>query len=333
MKKKLRKEVMEMWQTTKKQIESLKQYEPSYDNKPQDFREFWEEEKQYILQQDVNASVEWIDFPSKTVDVGEIMFTSWDGTPLKGIIIKPKHTMESDILWSFHGLTGSRGLPTDFFKWTTLGLTVISFDVRGQGDSPDYAKYLNGARTQAWILKGILDPKEHYYTNIYRDMILQAKWIQEQSYIQPKKIGVIGSSQGGAISTVAAGLMSEMIDFAMIDCPFMTYIEKSVTAASTGSYANIKDYCKINVPQVEDTFFILETLSYVDTVYFGEFITCPVIMSIGLLDTTTPSIGVYALYHSLQANVKTIDAYPRFEHEIVPFHELKKFEFVYEQIK
>lgn len=322
-----------MWQSTRETIQMLEKYAPSYKNKPDNFHLFWENEKHTVSQKEASATIDWIDFPSETVDVGEIVFTSWDNTPLKGIIVKPKNKKESDILWAFHGLTGSRGLPTDFLKWTTLGLTVISFDVRGQGDSPDYATYSNGARTQAWILKGILDPKEHYYTNIYKDIILQAKWLEEQSIIRPNKIGVIGSSQGGAIAAVTSGLMHEMIDFALIDCPFMTYIEKSVSVATTGSYANIKDYCKVNIPKVEDTDFILETLSYVDTIYFGEYIKCPVLMCTGLMDTTTPPIGAYALYHSLHTTEKSIDVYPRYAHEIVPFHEIKKFKFVYEQIK
>lgn len=321
-----------MWSHTRKQIDTLLNDKPSIENKPVDFDLFWQREKQTIQSLQVEAKVEWIDFPTKTVDVGEITFTSWDGTPLEGLIIRPKGVIESDILWSFHGLTGSKGLPTDFFKWTTLGLTVVSFDVRGQGNSPDYATYSNGARTQAWIMKGIRHANEHYYTNVYRDMLLQGKWLQEQAIVQPKKIGVIGSSQGGAIAAAAAGMLNDMVDFAMIDCPFMTSIEESVTKATAGSYANIKDYCKLNAPEIDDTDFILSTLSYVDTLYFGSAITCPVLMCTGLLDPVTPPASAFALYHEIASSYKHIDPYPQYEHETVPFHELKKMQFVYDQL-
>lgn len=321
-----------MWSQTREKIAALETMQPSLANKPVDFDHFWELEKKTMQSLPTEAKIEWIDFPSYTVEVGEIEFISWDGSPLSGIIVRPKGVKESDILWSFHGLTGSKGLPTDFFKWTTLGLTVISFDVRGQGDSPDYANYSNGARVQAWVLKGIRDAREHYYTNIYRDMILQAKWIQEQTDVIAKRVGVIGSSQGGAIAAATAGLLPDVIDFAMIDCPFMTYIEASVSTATAGSYAALKDYCKLNAPTIDETNQLLETLSYIDTVYFGSSITCPVLMCTGLIDPTTPPIGAYALFHEIASQDKHIDVYPRFEHEIVPFHELKKFQFVADQL-
>lgn len=320
-----------MWRTTEKNIKELFSVNPDLSGKPADFDDFWETKKQKVLAYEPSVKVKWIKFPVPAVEVGEIELISWDGTPLKGFIIKPKGVTKSSILCSFHGLTGHKGFPTDFLKWTTLGLTVVSFDVRGQGGSADYGKYINGSRVQGWILKGILEPNEYYYTNIYQDIMVQLNWIQNQSIVEPDRIGVIGSSQGGALSIAVTALMKEVVDFTLADCPFMTYVETAIDKAAGGSYAIIQEYFKLNDPQFEQAETIFRTLSYVDTIYFAEKITSPVIMSIGLMDTTTPAISAFSFYNALSSTDKQLDVYPRFEHEIVPFHEIKKFEFIKRQ--
>lgn len=319
-----------MWNATEEKLKKLYAYKPNITNKPVDFASFWDRKKEKVSEPEVK--VNWTNFPVSTVEVGELELISWDGTPLKGYIVKPKAIKSGPILTVFHGLRGNRGFPTDFLKWTTLGLTVISFDVRSQGDSPDYATYSNGSRVQGVVLRGILDPEEYYYTNIYQDVMAQLKWITAQTIVKPTKIGVIGSSQGGTLALAAAGLMKEVVDFALVDCPFMTYVETAITKATAGSYTHIQDYFKLNDPQMEQAEQIAQTLAYVDTIHFAEEITCPVLMSTGLLDTTTPAITAFALLNSLKTTDKHMDAYPRYAHEIVPFHEIKKFEFIQKQL-
>lgn len=317
-----------MFKSIEKQLEDLQKLQPDLSEKPDDFEQFWQEKKQRISEHEPEVTINWIDFPIPTIEVGEITLISWDGTPINGLIVKPKEVKQGPVICSYHGLTGDKGLPVDFLKWTCLGLTAISFDVRGQGTTPDYATYTNGARSQAWILKGILDPKEHYYTNIYQDIMTQLNWVKNQIIVTPTKIGVAGSSQGGAQSAAAAGLMNDIVDFALIDCPFMTYVGPSMQQATDGSYLAVKDYFKLNDAAFEDAHLVEKTLSYVDALYFANKITCPVLMATGLLDGVTPPISAYALHNSIASKDKQIDGYPRHMHEVVPDHEIKKLEFV-----
>lgn len=321
-----------MWKTTKKQLEELEQLEPDVTNKPEDFTAFWQKKKARVLQYEPEVTINWIDYPVPTIDVGEITLISWDSTPIHGLIVKPKGVAQGPVICSYHGLTGHKGFPVDYLKWTNLGVTAIAFDVRGQGTTPDYARYTNGARSQAWVLKGILDPEEHYYTNIYQDIMAQLNWVANQSVVKPTKIGVAGSSQGGAQSAAAAGLMPELIDFALIDCPFMTYVGPTMQKATDGSYLAVKDYFKLSDAAFEEAHLIESTFSYVDTLYFADKITCPVIMATGLLDGVTPPIAAYALHNCIASKEKQIDAYPRHMHEVVPDHEIKKLMFISKQI-
>lgn len=317
-----------MFKSIEKQLEDLQNLQADLSEKPDDFEQFWQEKKQQIAKYQPKVTINWVDYPIPTIQVGEITLVSWDDTPINGLIVKPIELKEGPIICSYHGLTGHKGFPVDYLKWTSLGLTVISFDVRGQGTSPDYATYTNGARSQAWILKGILDPEEHYYTNIYQDIMTQMNWVMNQSIVIPTKIGVVGSSQGGAQSAAAAGLMNEVVDFALIDCPFMTYVGQAMQQATDGSYLAVKDYFKLNDAAFEDAHLIERTFSYVDTINFADKIICPVLMATGLLDGVTPPISAYALHNTIASKDKQIDCYPRHLHEVVPDHEIKKLEFV-----
>ncbi|MFD2044541.1 acetylxylan esterase [Ornithinibacillus salinisoli] len=314
-------------------LDELRKYHPELANKPVDFQDFWDMEKEMIRKFTPEVVVSWRDYAVPSVEVADLTFTSWDDTPLRGLFIKPKGVTECPVIFFFHGYTGSRGLAVDFLKWTTLGVAVISFDVRGQGDSPDYGKYSNGSRIVGWMLNGIHDPKNYYYTNVYRDMLLQLNWIRSSEFpVQPTKLGVMGGSQGGGLALVAAGL-DENMDFVASDWPFISHFERALEVALSGPYMEIVNYFKWNDPQYETYEDVMRTLGYIDSVHFCDAITCPTLMGTGLEDAITPPSTVFAAYNHLATTKKEMEVYPQFTHEQNLFHEEKIIAFIAKQME
>lgn len=312
--------------------ETFRDYKPTLKYKPADFDDFWARQKAEMHKIDPVVTVTWIDYPVPSVDVAEIKFTSWDGTVIHGILVKPKAVETCPVMMSIHGYTGSCGLPIDYLKWTALGVAVYAFDVRGQGNSADHAIYQNGSRIPGWMLHGILNPEDYYYTNVYRDSILQLNWIKSSAApIKHTKLGVVGSSQGGGIALSVAGISGE-VDFVISDYPFIAHFERALAIASSGPYREIVNYFKMHDPQYKKYNRILETLGYIDAVHFCELITCPILMQIGLKDTVTPPLTVFAAFNHLGSKNKEIEVYPDYEHEINMNHEEKKLAFIVENI-
>lgn len=314
-------------------LEELKKYRPDLTNKPADFDEFWRQEKEKMETVHPKVAVEWRKPVVPNLEVADLEFTSWDETPIKGILVKPEGAERGPVIFHFHGYTGRRGLMVDYLKWTSLGVTVVAFDVRGQGDSPDFARYPHASQVPGWMLHGILHKENYYYTNVYRDILLQLKWLRSgEAPVVPEKLGFAGGSQGGALALAAAALDGKP-DFAMADYPFLAHFDRALNIALSGPYLEIVDYFKWNDPEYRNYDRILNTLGYIDCVHFCNSIECPTIMAIGLEDAVTPPSTVFAAYNHINSSDKSIHVYPQFTHEVNPFHEEKKLRFIVEQIE
>lgn len=309
-------------------LSKLKEYKPKHMYKPSNFQVFWDDQKKKINGLKPNVAITWEDYVIPTMEVANLLFESWDGTPLKGWGIRPKGIEQCPVMLSIHGYTGSRGLPLDYLKWISMGIAVYAFDVRAQGSSPDYAIYSNGARSLGWMLNGIHEPENYYYTNVYKDLLLQLEWINSsESLVEPTKIGVLGSSQGGGLALALAGL-DQRIELVVSDYPFLANFERAIEISLAGPYMELVHYFKYTDPQYETYSSIMNTLGYIDCVHFCDTIHCPTLMSIGLEDSVTPPSTVFAAYNHLQTKDKEIEVYPQYAHEVNPFHEEKKLAFV-----
>lgn len=309
-------------------LEELNVYRPPLTNKPDDFSAFWKKQVESIEQLTPNVEVQFKEYPVPSVEVANLTFESWDGTRLKGLFVKPRGVEACPVILSFHGYTGTHGSPIDYLKWTSMGIAVYAFDVRGQGVSPDFAKYDNGTRLPGWMLHGLLQPESYYYTNVYKDLLMQFNWIVSgEALVKHTKIALAGSSQGGGLALSVAGLVQNL-DAVISDYPFLAHFERALKIAPSGPYMEIVNYFKYTDPQYKTAETVMRTLGYIDCVHFCEDIHCPAFMQIGLEDDITPPSTVFAAYNHLSSSDKQIEVYPQFSHESNPFHEEKKLEFI-----
>jgi cephalosporin-C deacetylase len=312
-------------------IEALREYKPVL-TRPDEFEEFWSKQKELIHNSTIRCDMMRRNYPVNEVEVYDLVLHSFDETPIKGVLVKPASEREVPLIHVFHGYTGDSTLVMNYLKWALLGIAVVSFDVRGQGTTPDYARYLNGTRTPGWMVQGILDKENYYYINVYRDIIAQLKWAKDSLPFQTAKVGALGSSQGGGLALVAAGLEPQ-IEFIVADWPFITHFEKVLDEATAGPYLEIVQYFKNIDPQYTTYNQAMETLSYMDALHFCPEISAPVLMGIGLLDNVAPASAAFAAFNHLGSKEKQLEIYPLYVHEPNPFHEEKRIEFIYKHTR
>src|SRR5690606_8978135 len=116
------------------------------------------------------------------------------------------------------------------------------------GNSPDFAKYTNGSRIPGWMLNGIMNPENYYYTNVYKDLLMMVSWIKSSDApVAVSKLGLTGSSQGGGLALSIAALIGEA-DLVIADYPFNAHFERALEVANLGPYMEIVNYFKLTDP-------------------------------------------------------------------------------------
>lgn len=145
------------------------------------------------------------------------------------------------------------------------------------------------------------DMREHYYRNAYLDCVRAVDFVKSRDKVDDDAIFAAGGSQGGCFTYVAAGL---------------TQAFRAIAPSITG-HADFTDGMKIvNWPR-QKFLDAQEALgwtdderdafnSYYDTKNFAKWVTCPVITSFSLQDTTDPAHTNIAPYNLLQ-NVEKAD--------------------------
>ncbi|WP_052352833.1 acetylxylan esterase [Neobacillus dielmonensis] len=311
-------------------LEKLKTYLPTL-TAPADFDSFWKEMNSFIPET-IDSEITWLDYPVASIKVADVSIKSWDETPIRAWLIVPNQGPGPfPALLHFHGYTGSRGQVGEFLKWALQGIAVISFEVRGQGFSPDYARYPNGNQIPGWMTLGIEKKENYYYANVYRDVLTCVDWAFQLEEIDSERVGGYGESQGGALTLIAAAMRSELC-LAMADYPFLSHFSRAVQVAGSGPYLELLSYVKFRDPRMENYDQLMKNLAYFDVMNFCPNIKIPTLMSIGLEDIVTPPSTVFAAYNHLANKEIELKIYPENGHEPNPFHEEERIKFVAEYL-
>ncbi len=311
-------------------LAELKEYHPPLTQEA-DFDSFWDQTVAESNQQPLKATLEEISYPAKQVTVYRLQYDGFGpGTRVNAWYLVPKASALADkagkrpAIVQYHGYSGSKGRPISYLHWALQGYNVLSVDTRGQdGDTPDNQAYPNGSAV-GFMTKGIGDPKTYFYRFAYMDCLRAVDFLRTQPEIGP--IALTGGSQGGGLTLAVAALgANQPFVAAMADVPFLCHFRRAVEIFSTGPYQELINHWKSYPGVVENNF---RTLSYFDGMNFAARIKCPVLLSVGLLDTTCPPSTGFGVYNNLTVE-KEIKVYPYNAHEGGgAWHEEEKYRFL-----
>jgi cephalosporin-C deacetylase len=156
-----------------------------------------------------------------------------------------------------------------------------------------------------------VDRQSYAYQGFYLDAIRVIDFLTEQPEVDSERIGIQGSSQGGALTLVAAALRPQ-VKAASVGAPYLTGVVDAIDLTRTYPYEEINDYLRLH-PQNRDA--MIKTWNYYDCINFADRIQCPIIVYIGLQDDVCPPETAYPLMDKIQSPEKKLYAYDGHGHD------------------
>ncbi|UBM60887.1 acetylxylan esterase [Marinilongibacter aquaticus] len=265
---------------------------------PKDFDSFWAEA--LAENKALPLDTKMILLPERCTDkvnVYEVSLQNWKpGARLYGILCVPKEPGKYPAVLKVPGAgirpyAGDVAFAEDGIISLEIGIHGISVTMPQKNYDDLLAKWHN----QYWNVNNN-DRDRYYYKRVFMGCIRANDFLCALPQWDGKNLGVMGSSQGGALSFVTAALDKRVTAAAPIHpamCDMPAYLE-----GRAGGWPHFlqseKEWEKASHADV------LSTLAYYDVVNFAKRIKVPVWLSFGFNDTTCPPTSVYAAYNSLK---------------------------------
>ncbi|MBI1301560.1 MAG: acetylxylan esterase [Alphaproteobacteria bacterium] len=275
---------------------------------PEDFADFW--------RANLNAAAEVPLEPVLTLmpekstfhsDVYHVAFRNISGH-IYGILTKPKKPGKYPAILVVPG-AGIRP-----YNARNLDLDVITLQIGIHGipvnlyDSPLYQNLAAGALASYNTIN--LDDKDrYYYKRVYVGCVRAVDFIHSLEDFDGKQLGVMGGSQGGALSIVTAALdnrVKYLVSYypALADLPGYLH-------GRAGGWPHLFKNSFTNQPAK------IETAAYYDVVNFARQLQVPGLYSFGFNDNVCPPTSIYAAINVIPAE-KDVSLYKDAAHWTYP---------------
>jgi cephalosporin-C deacetylase len=161
------------------------------------------------------------------------------------------------------------------------------------------------------LTHNITDRNTYSYRGFYVDALRAVDFLLDRPEVDSSRIGVTGSSQGGALTIVTAAMRHE-IACAAAGAPYLCGFMDAARLTHSYPYQEINDYLRLH-PEREPQ--VRETLDYFDGINFAPWIECPIIVNIGLQDDVCPPETGYALFRQIGSASKKLYPYNNCMHD------------------
>jgi cephalosporin-C deacetylase len=301
--------------------------------KPDDFDRFWDSALDEMRA--VKPEIELIpsDFKTDFCECEDLYFTGVGGARVHSKLLRPI-TVKSPhpVILMFHGYSMDAGDWFDKLGYVAQGFTVAAMDCRGQGGSSEDPGGVSGNTLHGHIIRGLQDalngsPERLLFRQIFLDTAQLAGILMGMPGVDANRVGVMGGSQGGAL-TVACAALEPRIKRAAPMYPFLSDYKRvwSMDQAKD-AYLELKELFRRFDPRHEKEDAIFEKLGYIDIQHLANRIKADVLWGIGLMDTICPPSSQFAAYNKIISR-KSMEIYPDFGHENLPGFADKSFEFM-----
>lgn len=266
---------------------------------PNDFKEFWNKaiEENTKLPMDTKMIL----LPEKCtekVNVYHVSLQNWRiGARLYGILTVPKKEGKFPAVLKVPG-AGVRPYGGD------IGLAnedIIAFEIGIHGVSvimpqQNYEDISAGWSNQYWV-RDLNDKDRYFYKRVFLGCLKANDFLTSLPQWDGKNLGVTGSSQGGALSLVTAGL-DKRVTCAYVIHPAMCDMTGNLYDRAGGwpqPFADKNSWKRASHPDN------LETVPYYDALNFARFISAPVMFSFGYNDDVCPPTSMSAAYNIIKS--------------------------------
>ncbi len=313
-------------------IEQLKNYSGK-NPCPSDFDSFWDRGLAEMRSIDPQIELIAAEFTAPNVECFHLFFTGVGGARVHAKLLRPANiSSPHPAVLMFHGYTGDSGDWFDKLGYVSAGFTVAALDCRGQAGLSDDRGSVAGNTLHGQIIRGLHDalqgsPEKLLFRQIFLDTAQLARIVMEMPDVDENRVGVIGGSQGGAL-TIACAALEPRIKRAAPLFPFLSdYKRVWEMDQAKDAYKELQEYFRHSDPMHKHEAIIFEKLGYIDIQFLAPRIQAEILWGIGLMDTICPPSTQFAVYNKLTSS-KTMAIYPDFQHEALPGWSDQAFQFL-----
>jgi len=299
--------------------------------RPDDFDRFWEEALAEMEAQEPHVELRPAAFRAPTADCFHLFFTGVGGSRVHAKYLRPRNiTGRKPAVLMFHGYSGDSGDWCEKLAYVGLGFSVFAMDCRGQGGISEDLGGVRGNTFKGQIIRGLDDdPHKFTFRQIFLDTAQLAKIAMDFDFVDPERVGVLGGSQGGALTLACASLVPTIRRAAPV-FPFLSdYQRVWEMDLANDAYEELRTYFRRYDPRHEREHEIFTKLGYIDIQNLTPRIRADVLMGTGLMDTICPPSTQFAAYNKITSK-KEVLVYPDFGHETLPGFLDCTFEFMSE---
>jgi cephalosporin-C deacetylase len=274
--------------------------------KPDDFEAFWDNVLRQVVAIPLEAEV--VPDPLRTsedIEVFQVFYTSLERVRIAAWYCRPtRRTERTPAILLLPGYQADPPIPKE---WARKGYIALSVAPRGKLRSnrqfnPGYPNL----RTY-----NIVDRHTYAYRGFYVDTWRGIDFLLSRPEVEPSRIGVTGSSQGGGLTITTAAMRPE-VRAAAAGAPYLCGFMDAIALTHTYPYEEINDYLRRHP---DSHSMVEETVAYFDGINFADQISCPIIVNIGLQDNVCPPETGYALFNTIGATDKQLYTYDGHGHD------------------
>ena len=275
---------------------------------PDDFERFWNQARTDLERIPLDPVIEYRDDPENPEsDLYHISLANIDGTRVIGWLRVPKGEgpFPAVLIVPGAGVGSLDSRPI----YAAAGFVSVMIEVHGIGiDRPEeYFQKMKYGIFKEYYHFGKEDPYHFYYRRVILGGLRTLDYLVSRPDVDTTRVGVAGSSQGGALTLLITGL-DKRVKAMTANVPAMCDHTGALYGRPSGWPRLLKD---------GDREKVIKTSGYYDAALNAGLIDVPALVSVGFIDGTCAPTSVYAAFNNLKG-YKEIDNFPDMAHAYAP---------------
>jgi len=273
--------------------------------RPDDFDDFWDTTLKQVAQVPLRPSFEYVaERSTDEVAVYDVHYDSWEGVRISGWYAVPRAAGPHPALMLVPGYISEPVIPR---SWAQQGYAAFAVAPRGKLRSND--RFNPGY--PGLLVHNIVDPNTYGYRGFYVDAVRAVEAVLTRPEVDADRVGVHGSSQGGALTITTAALMPDVVTCGAAGAPYLCGFMESARLTHSYPYEEINEYLRDH-PEHEQR--VAESVGYYDGINFAPNIQAPMLVYIGLEDDVCPPETGFAVHEAMKCE-KELLTYERCGHD------------------